>query len=168
MGFPSSQPGASGPSLRQGTGNGLLSAVSASNRAPDNRGASSTIAPPNGQRAQGRKSPLEEDIRTKSIATLRDDAGPASQSISIDSPGLQPLETRNPHGTIGKDLPISKTKDPVWSSYRENENPLENMTSTDRFSFKGFRFLMSNYPDYLALVQGIDPQTLGLDLTTNE
>ena len=47
-------------------------------------------------------------------------------------------------------------------------DPLAGMSEADRWSLKGLRVLMHNYPDYNSLVTGFDPTTLGLDLSSPE
>lgn len=40
------------------------------------------------------------------------------------------------------------------------------MAPIDRWGIKGLRTLMNNYPDYTALMTGMDPTGFGLDLTS--
>jgi CCR4-NOT transcription complex subunit 2 len=47
-------------------------------------------------------------------------------------------------------------------------DPLEGMSQDDRYGLKGLRTMMNSYPDYHATVVGIDPVTLGLDLSFSE
>jgi len=47
-------------------------------------------------------------------------------------------------------------------------DPLEGMTQEDKYGLKGLRTMMNNFPDYHATVVGIDPVSLGLDLTSQE
>ena len=48
------------------------------------------------------------------------------------------------------------------------QDPLAGMAPIDKFGLKGLRMLMNNYDDYNAMVVGIDPSTLGLDLSSTE
>ena len=45
---------------------------------------------------------------------------------------------------------------------------LAGMPEADKWGIKGLRTLMNNYPDYHAMVVGLDPQTLGLDVGSPE
>ena len=47
-------------------------------------------------------------------------------------------------------------------------DPLAGMAEADKWGIKGLRTLMNNYPDYHAMVVGMDPATLGLDLSAQE
>jgi CCR4-NOT transcription complex subunit 2 len=42
------------------------------------------------------------------------------------------------------------------------------MSEIDKWGLKGFTFMMNNFPDYAALVTGMDLTALGLDLNSNE
>jgi CCR4-NOT transcription complex subunit 2 len=50
----------------------------------------------------------------------------------------------------------------------EVQDPLAHMSDIDKWGLKGFTFMMNNYPDYAALVTGMDLTTFGLDLNSNE
>jgi CCR4-NOT transcription complex subunit 2 len=50
----------------------------------------------------------------------------------------------------------------------EVQDPLAHMSENDKWGLKGFTFMMNNYPDYAALVTGLDLTALGLDLNSNE
>ncbi|KAJ2905483.1 hypothetical protein MKZ38_005359 [Zalerion maritima] len=62
-------------------------------------------------------------------------------------------------GAIGNDTPKKE---------EATANPYDGMSPADKFGIKGLRTLMNNYPDFQALVCGIDPQGLGLDLTSTD
>jgi CCR4-NOT transcription complex subunit 2 len=56
---------------------------------------------------------------------------------------------------------------------RESQPPesvdlLAGMPETDKWGIKGLRTLMNNYPDYHAMIVGLDPQALGLDVASPE
>ena len=56
---------------------------------------------------------------------------------------------------------------------RENQPPdsvdlLGGMPEADKWGIKGLRTLMNNYPDYHAMIVGLDPQALGLDVASPE
>ena len=164
MGFPTSQP-ASGPSLRPAAGNGLLSMLNASNRAPETR-SPSAVGPPGSQRPQEQKAALDDELRPKPMPELREESSQPRQA-SLDTK-MQATENRNPHGAIGNDAPSAKAKEEAESSTSEVQDPLSGMSETDKFSFKGLRALMNGFSDYQALVTGIDPHSLGLDWTSQE
>lgn len=42
------------------------------------------------------------------------------------------------------------------------------MPESDKWGIKGLRTLMNNYPDYHAMVLGLDHSTLGLDVNSPE
>ncbi len=50
----------------------------------------------------------------------------------------------------------------------EVQDPLAHMSEIDKWGLKGFTFMMNNFPDYAALVTGMDLTALGLDLNSNE
>lgn len=50
----------------------------------------------------------------------------------------------------------------------EGVDLLEGMPESDKWSIKGLRTLMNNYADFHAMSVGLDPQTLGLDVTSPE
>lgn len=47
-------------------------------------------------------------------------------------------------------------------------DPLAGMPAADKWGIKGLRTLMNNYPDYHAMIVGMDPNSLGLDLGSQE
>lgn len=47
-------------------------------------------------------------------------------------------------------------------------DPLSGMSAADKWGIKGLRTLMHNYPDYHAMVLGMDPSSLGLDMSSQE
>lgn len=47
-------------------------------------------------------------------------------------------------------------------------DPLAGMPAEDKWGIKGLRTLMSNYSDYHAMVVGMDPTSLGLDISSQE
>ena len=42
------------------------------------------------------------------------------------------------------------------------------MPAVDKWGIKGLRTLMNNYPDFHAMVVGMDPNSLGLDMASQE
>ena len=70
-------------------------------------------------------------------------------------------ENRNPLGAIGLD---GKSKGEKENRPPEVVDPLSGMPDNDKWGIKGLRTLMNSYPDYHAMVVGMDPSSLGLDL----
>lgn len=50
----------------------------------------------------------------------------------------------------------------------EIHDPLAHMQELDKWGIKGFTTLMTNFPDYAALVTGTDVSALGFDLNAGE
>lgn len=63
---------------------------------------------------------------------------------------------------------IGKPKEDRDNQAPEGVDLLAGMPEADKWGIKGLRTLMNNYPDYHAMVVGLDPQTLGLDVTSPE
>jgi CCR4-NOT transcription complex subunit 2 len=117
-------------------------------------------APP---RSQGRITPVGSEAgRQKS------GAGQREESAATNDDASQPSEARNPLGAIGKTTPSLKGKDAEAVPGADIQDPLAGMAPADKWGLKGLRTLMNNYPDYNAMVLGIDPSSLGLDLTISE
>lgn len=68
----------------------------------------------------------------------------------------------------GNGTSLSKSKEDKATQPPKAVDPLEGMPQDDRYGLKGLRTMMNNYPDFHATVVGIDPVSLGLDLTTQE
>lgn len=65
--------------------------------------------------------------------------------------------------------PSAGSSQPNVDEYgNEIEDPLAHMSEIDKWGLKGFSYLMRNYPDYAALVNGIDLSTLGIDMNNPE
>jgi CCR4-NOT transcription complex subunit 2 len=79
-------------------------------------------------------------------------------------------ELRNPLGAIGKDAPSGRLAEDGETRAQQTDvqDPLAGMAEIDKWGIKGLRTLMNNYPDYNAMVIGLDPSTLGLDLSSPE
>lgn len=115
---------------------------------------------------------------------FRDEALTSSQTSAQDqaaaAAAAQLTDGRNPLGAIGSnDTPSSGGKaggggGVVGSGGDEKDgespvvvhDPLAGMAPIDRWGIKGLRTLMNNYPDYTALMTGMDPTGFGLDLTS--
>lgn len=97
---------------------------------------------------------------------FRDDTLP-SQSSAQDQ--AQAAEGRNPLGAIGSNEAtsgIGKAGDDKDAQSSMVHDPLAGMAPIDKWGIKGLRTLMNNYPDYTALVTGMDPTGFGLDPTS--
>ncbi|KAF4450128.1 cell division control CDC36 [Fusarium albosuccineum] len=151
LGF--TQAGAPGPVSNRG--NGLLNALSANSRANEARSPPGIGAPGSSRPQEGKSAGAEEEPRQKS-ASLRDD-GP---NATVD--GASPL------GAIGNDGSAGKLADEHEPQAPEAIDPLAGMPAVDKWGIKGLRTLMNNYPDYHAMVVGMDPTSLGLDITSQE
>lgn len=68
-------------------------------------------------------------------------------------------------------FPASDPKEATNGKQKQADDvvdPLEGMAEIDRWGIKGLRTLMNNYPDYHAMVVGMDPTSLGLDMSSPE
>lgn len=61
-----------------------------------------------------------------------------------------------------------RTKDDQDTHASEVIDPLAGMAAVDKWGLKGLRTLMNNHPDYHAMVVGMDPGSLGLDISSQE
>ncbi|KFA78887.1 hypothetical protein S40288_05335 [Stachybotrys chartarum IBT 40288] len=137
-------------------GNGLLNALSANSRASEAR-TPPGINPPGSSRLGGAKSPGSgDDGRQKSI--FQGD-GPAKKDEGVES--------RNLLGAIGNSA-TGKLKEDKENQSPEAIDPLTGMAEVDKWGIKGLRTLMNNYPDYHAMVVGMDPASLGIDMASQE
>ncbi|KAJ3497563.1 hypothetical protein NLG97_g1805 [Lecanicillium saksenae] len=123
-------------------GNGLLNALSANNRANEPRsqssagGAVSTV-----QSSEDEPRSRATDRLNKQLANIGN--GDGAPALSLQD------------GFINK-IKEDESQGPV--------DPLAGMPDADKWGLKGLRTLMNNYPDYHALVVGMDPNSLGLDM----
>ncbi len=105
--------------------------------------------------------PFREDL-----LTLPPSAGDGSARLpSLSEVGSS---SRNPLGAIGGNDAAAKLKEDGEAKGPEPQDPLAGMSESDKWGFKGLHYLMNNYPDYNALMTGIEPSTLGLDLSSTE
>ncbi|KAF3811655.1 General negative regulator of transcription subunit 2 [Colletotrichum gloeosporioides] len=139
----------------RGAGNGLLNALSANSRTSDDR--SPTAASGQGQ---SRSQEVSVDDSRQKGSAFRDEA-------SGDSPS-QSAENRNPLGAIGNDSLTGKGKEEKDGQSLEVQDPLAGLAPIDKFGLKGLRMLMTNYPSYGALMQGMDPNEFGLNVNSSE
>lgn len=111
-------------------------------------------------RSQDRATPSESDGRQKS--------GFREDSITANEGSPQDPESQSALGAIGNVPVSSKAKEDEEAAGPEAQDPLAGMPPADKWGLKGLRTLMNNYPDYNAMVLGIDPNSLGLDLSSSE
>ncbi|TLS26908.1 hypothetical protein PpBr36_04655 [Pyricularia pennisetigena] len=117
--------------------NGLLNALSANSRASETRSPADA---------------RDEDSRQKGLA---------SQKSPLDGLANQ-SEGRHP-GTIGNSALSGKAKAEEQVPSVPVQDPLAGMPESDKWGIKGLRFLMNGFPDYNALVSGIDYTNMGLE-----
>ncbi|RCI09771.1 hypothetical protein L249_4056 [Ophiocordyceps polyrhachis-furcata BCC 54312] len=142
-------------------GNGLLNALSANSRANEAR------SPPGGGASGATRAPdakRPDDMRQKAPAFRDEGFGKAPAS---DGP-MPTAAARSQLGAIGNDGSVGKFKDDKASQHPEAVDPLAGMAAVDKWGIKGLRTLMNNYPDFHAMVVGMDPNTLGLDLSSQD
>ncbi|RYP71415.1 hypothetical protein DL771_004782 [Monosporascus sp. 5C6A] len=157
------QSGATGGSLQGARGgNGLLNALSANSRATEVRSPETAAASGASRSHELRSAGGAEESRQKPPG-FRDDSLASTPSAQDQS---QITDGRNPLGAIGSnDTPSGKADE------KENQpplahDPLAGMAPIDKWGIKGLRLLMHNYPDYAALMAGMDPAGFGLDLSS--
>lgn len=162
LGFNPQNPGPSGPMPNNG-GNGLLNALTATNRANEVR-SPPAIGTPNGPGRQQQQQPQQQqhDGKQKSTVFREDDSGKASEVASPSAEGRGSL------GVIGSEGPNGRPTERKDSQAAEIVDPLAGMSAVDKWGIKGLRTLMNNYPDYHAMIIGMDPNTIGLDLSSPE
>ncbi|KAK2591810.1 transcriptional regulator [Conoideocrella luteorostrata] len=135
-------------------GNGLLNALSANSRANDARSPPG-IGPARGQDLK--RSGVDEDSRHKS-----------SRDIGLSKSGPMDSTSSNLLGAIGNEDASAKLRDGKETQAPEAVDPLAGMSDIDKFGIKGLRTLMNNYPDYHSMVVGVDPNSMGLDVNSQE
>ncbi|RMJ17880.1 hypothetical protein BHE90_004265 [Fusarium euwallaceae] len=145
------QAGASGHVPNRG--NGLLNAVSANSRANEARSPPGIGAPGSSRPQDGKAAVTEDDSRQKPTG-MREEGGAAT------------AEGASPLGAIGNDGSGRNLNNDQDAQAAEVIDPLAGMSAADRWGIKGLRTLMNNYPDYHAMVVGMDPMSLGLDMSS--
>ncbi|KIL92831.1 hypothetical protein FAVG1_04012 [Fusarium avenaceum] len=132
-------------------GNGLLNALSANSRAIEARSPPPGIGAPGSSRPPDGKPPgLELDHRQKSA---REE---------------EPTEIASPMAEFNTEPASLRTKDDQDTHASEVIDPLAGMAAVDKWGLKGLRTLMNNHPDYHAMVVGMDPGSLGLDISSQD
>jgi CCR4-NOT transcription complex subunit 2 len=71
-------------------------------------------------------------------------------------------------GAIGNDGSATKLGNSEDDQIPEVVDPLAGMAEVDKWGIKGLRTLMNNFPDYHAMAVGMDPTSLGLDMSSSE
>ncbi|KAJ4189730.1 transcriptional regulator [Fusarium falciforme] len=146
------QAGASGHVPNRG--NGLLNAVSANSRANEARSPPGIGAPGSSRPQDGKAAATEDDSRQKPTG------------MREEGPSAAAAEGASPLGAIGNDGSGRNLNDDQDAQAAEVIDPLAGMSAADRWGIKGLRTLMNNYPDYHAMVVGMDPMSLGLDMSS--
>ncbi|KAH6607483.1 hypothetical protein Trco_003796 [Trichoderma cornu-damae] len=157
LGFGPQNPGSSG-AIQNNGGNGLLNALTATNRANEAR-SSSAVSASNGP---GRQQQQQHGGKQKPAMFREGDLGKASE---VATPAA---EGRGSLGVIGSEGPNGRSAERKDGQTVEVVDPLAGMAAVDKWGIKGLRTLMNNYSDYQAMIVGIDPSTVGLDLSSPE
>ncbi|KAI0152356.1 hypothetical protein F4776DRAFT_601245 [Hypoxylon sp. NC0597] len=157
--------GSAAPGSLQGprSGNGLLNALSANTRSADVRSpeGSAATGPSRSQDIRSSGNGGNDESRQKPPGFREDNLG--AQSTAQDP---TTSDGRNPLGAIGTSDTPSGKNDQKEDQSPSMHDPLAGMAPIDKWGLKGLRTLMNNYPDYNAAVTGLDPTTLGIDLTS--
>jgi CCR4-NOT transcription complex subunit 2 len=95
----------------------------------------------------------------------REDSAPQSTMSRTD--GHQQNEGGAPRSQ-NLDSTVGSSQGNPEETGPEVQDPLANMSEIDKWGLKGFTLMMNNFPDYAALVTGMDVTSLGLDLNSNE
>lgn len=101
-------------------------------------------------------------------AATEDDSRQKPTGMREEGPGAAAAEGASPLGAIGNDGSGRNLNDDQDAQATEVIDPLAGMSAADRWGIKGLRTLMNNYPDYHAMVVGMDPMSLGLDMSSPE
>lgn len=114
---------------------------------------------------QGKDQNLDDEELQRSPSFPEDILG----KLSPDANAIgQSGDSRNLLSSIGGEgaaMDLRSTKD---DQSQEISDPLAGMPEVDKWGIKGLRTLMNNYPDYHAMVVGMDPSSLGLDMSSSE
>ncbi|PBP26037.1 NOT2/NOT3/NOT5 family protein [Diplocarpon rosae] len=162
---------------QQSRNNGLLNALSGSSRVSGNRiNSPASISGPSNSR-----SPIEASRQGAGVA--ENDANTFTSAQFGSSIQSQPqLEERTASSISRTDVPsshdaarsinmnssVGSSQINVDESRPEVQDPLPGMGEMDRWGLKGFSFMLNNFPDYAALVNGTEMSNFGFDLNSNE
>ncbi|CAG8949256.1 hypothetical protein HYFRA_00004881 [Hymenoscyphus fraxineus] len=162
--------------------NGLLNALSGSGRAPPGNHITPTGLP-------GASNPRQQTDPSQGQGGVGEDSSPFSNS---QFPSTSSRENTTPHPAMpsrtnprADGLPQhsemvgsqSHTAEPGSPSSQDADepepgqrahDPLAHMSEIDKWGLKGWSFMMNNFPDYSALVNGSSITNLGFDLTSPE
>ncbi|KAF4437404.1 hypothetical protein F53441_13038 [Fusarium austroafricanum] len=133
--------------------NGLLNALSANSRANEARSPPGIGAPGSSRPQDGKPPGLDEGPRQKL----------AKEEGSVDDTSNTPDFDTGYHSTGYVAQSMQKRLEA-----EEVIDPLAGMPAADKWGLKGLTTLMNNYPDYHAMVVGMDPNSLGLDINSQE
>jgi CCR4-NOT transcription complex subunit 2 len=153
------QSGAAGP-MQANRGNGLLNALSATSRTSEGRPPPGVGGPARSQESKGagptdeRQNSSQQDGTGKGAVVGEDESHSSEGQAPLGAPGL-----------AGSGAKLSEDKE---SRLPDVVDPLAGMAEVDKYGIKGLRTLMNNHPDYHAMVVGMDPTTLGLDLGSQD
>ncbi|KAL5594617.1 hypothetical protein BROUX41_001536 [Berkeleyomyces rouxiae] len=157
-------------SAQNRSGNGLLNALSANNN---------TNGSNNNNTNNAGIVNINHNINANSRAPVS--SGPVAPprhqeqrpSVSEEKETPESPSSRHPHGAIGSDQSrkastVEEKKMAPPETEPEIHDPLSGMPEADKWGLKGLMTLMDKYPDYHAMVSGIDVHHLGLDLASTE
>ncbi|KAM9874101.1 NOT2/NOT3/NOT5 family protein [Verticillium dahliae] len=149
LGFGAQAPSAA-PSIpgSRAAGNGLLNALSANNRSSD------------------AQSPPQANATTAGSA---DEERKASLGVGMSAPTESPSQdASNSHSLAGLDAAAhnGKARETEDGEASDAQDPLAGMAPIDKFGIKGLRTMMNNNPSYAALMHGMDPNDLGLNVNS--
>ncbi|KAI9054611.1 hypothetical protein LZ554_001764 [Drepanopeziza brunnea f. sp. 'monogermtubi'] len=177
LGFGSANP------PQQSRNNGLLSALSGSNRVTSG---SRVASPGSISGLSNSRAAIESSRQGQGVAENNANKFASAQfNSSIQQPQVQPQREENkiPSPNMSRtdappqqDAAHSQNINSSASSSHSNadesglevQDPLPGMTEMDRWGLKGFSFMMNNFPDYAALVTGTEMATFGFDLNSTE
>ncbi|RDL33608.1 Uncharacterized protein BP5553_07976 [Venustampulla echinocandica] len=154
--------------------NGLLNALSGTNRAPPgNRIPSPTSI----SGVSNSRSTVE-----KSRQGLSGESGGAFSNAQFAASTTREESASHPNMNVRANSRSDAVQQPDVSAPRsqaldsgdaeepgpEVQDPLAHMSEVDKWGLKGWSYLMNNFPDYAALVSGSDITNLGFDLNSSE
>ncbi|PHH52988.1 General negative regulator of transcription subunit 2 [Ceratocystis fimbriata CBS 114723] len=173
--------GQNAQSAQSRSGNGLLNALSANNNSNNSNGATNanvgnSNSNSNGS-GSGNNNGMNNRIMASNGATTSSRHQEQRPSVSEDKEAPTSIsDSRHPHGAIGNNDQSRKSSIaddnngvvPPSEAQMEIHDPLGTMPEADKWGLKGLTTLMERYPDYNAMLSGIDVTQLGLDLASTE
>ncbi|EGX91191.1 NOT2 family protein [Cordyceps militaris CM01] len=91
-----------------------------------------------------------------------------NRSRAADRLNKQLANLGNGEGSSGLSVQESLINKVKEDQAQGTVDPLAGMPDVDKWGLKGLQTLMNNYPDYHALVVGMDPNSLGLDIQSQD